>query len=410
MNPAVEDTTQNTGVCIVGGGPAGMMLAFLLARRGIQVILLEAGKDFDRDFRGDALSPGVLEVVHQIGLMSELVKLSRSSLATINYIHQDQKWVMADFSHLKCQFPYLMVVPQPDFLEFMKKEASRYPGFQIIMGASVSELIKDQGNVQGIIFKKDGQTHEVRAQLTVGADGRASRVRKLANIKMRCTASALDFLCFRIPRLVSDPDQKNLNVYVGDGYYIAIWDRTDYWQLNVAIPKGSYPTLRAQGMGPLQDQIQSALPHFAERMGALTWSEIAYLNVEPALAPKWYRQGLLLIGDAAHIMSPAGGVGINTAIQDAVAAANVLIKPLQAGNVKIRDLAKIQRIRKWPVRITQMLQAQGQKRLIVNTQKGHPYKIPFYMGFNWLRNLATRITGIGLMPVRVESFVEPNPV
>lgn len=401
-NPA---NTMTATVCIVGGGPAGITLAFLLARQGIRVTLLEAGKDFDRDFRGDALSPGVLEIIHEIGLAQELLKLPRASqVKTLNYVSQKQQWVMADFSHLGSRFPYILVLPQTDFLEFMRQAASRYPGFQLIMGAPVSELIEKNGSVCGVRFKKNNEIWSLSASLTIGADGRASKVRKLAGVKMFQTASPVDLLCFRIPRSTDDPPQEKLNVYVGEGYYIGIWDRSDYWQINVAIPKGSYPSLRTMGIEYLQRQLNAALPDLAGRMGSLQWSDISYLRVEPGMASQWHRPGVLLIGDSAHVMSPAGGVGITCAIQDAVVAANVLTKPLQTGEVRVKDLAKVQRLRKWPIWLMQALQNQAQKRLITKALTGKRYRVPFYLQLPWSRNLMTRITGIGLWPVHVKNF------
>lgn len=393
---------QNTDCCIVGGGPAGAVLALLLARQGISVMLLEAHKDFDRDFRGDTLQPSVLEIMKELGLSEQLLQLPHSK-AHQPHMHTEQgDFTFIDYSHLKTDFPYLTVLPQVRFLEFVIEQAKQYSNFQLITGANVQELIEEAGTIQGVRYRGQGGWHEVRAMLTVGADGRHSRIRQLAGFEFaQKDASPLDVLWFRLPRYPSEPDE--LSALVGQGQFIALLNRNTQWQVGCVIAKGAYQQLRRQGLETFRESIVKAVPQFGDRIEQLqNWSQIAYLSVETGCLKRWYRPGLLLIGDAAHVMAPFGGVGINYAIADAVVTANQLIKPLKAKQVTPQDLAKIQRRRELPTRIIQTFQSIIQQQLFLpGLNSTQPFRPPALMRLPFVPRLLARFLGFELIPVHV---------
>jgi 2-polyprenyl-6-methoxyphenol hydroxylase-like FAD-dependent oxidoreductase len=313
---------------------------------------------------------------------------------------------LADFSHLKTKYPYITVLPQVKFLEFITTEAKRYPNFQLVMGANVQELIEENGIIRGIRYRGHGGWHEVRSPLTVGADGRFSRLRQLAGFEPIKTSTPMDVLWFRLPYSPEDA-QKNVGVggRAANGNLLALIDRLDYWQLGYVIPKGSYQKLRDAGIEALRQSIAKLAPEFSDRVEKLKdWSQISLLSVESSRLPRWYRPGLLMIGDAAHVMSPVGGVGINYAIQDAVVAANVLSTPLKNGHLHLWDLAEVQRQREWPTRIIQGLQSLVQQQIIKGaldtTRKFTP---PAFLRLPIWRNLPARLIAFGIWPVRLEN-------
>ena len=396
---------QQMDCCIVGGGPAGAVLALLLARQGIRVMLLEAHKDFDREFRGDTIHPSVMEIMDQLGLAERLLELPHTKVHRLTVQTPENTATLADFSHLKTKYPYITVLPQVKFLEFITTEAKRYPNFQLVMGANVQELIEEDGVIRGIRYRGHGGWHEVRSPLTVGADGRFSRLRQLAGFEPIKTSTPMDVLWFRLPR---SPEDAKKNVGVGGraakGNILAIIDRLDYWQLGYVIPKGSYQKLREAGIEGLRQSIAELAPEFSDRVEKLKdWSQISFLSVESSRLPRWYRPGLLLIGDAAHVMSPVGGVGINYAIQDAVVAANVLSTPLKNGHLHLWDLAEVQRQREWSTRIIQGFQSLVQQQIIKGaldtTRKFTP---PAFMRLPIWRNLPARLVAFGIWPVHLE--------
>ncbi len=412
-----EHEDGQTTCCIVGAGAAGAMLALLLARQGVPVVLLEKHLDFERQFRGDSLHPSVMEVLDEIGLADRLLQLphtkgERFSLQTENGINLQAKngvFMVADFSHLKTKFPYITLLPQSEFLQFITSEAARYPNFQLIMEANVRELIEEGGAVRGVRYEAADGWHELRALLTVGADGRSSRVRQAAGITPVKTSPPMDVLWFRLPRDPGDP--KGIGGRVGRGHILALLDRSDYWQVGYVIPKGSYHQLREAGLEALRRSIVSIAPVFANRVGALTdWKQIAFLSVESSHVPAWYRPRLLLIGDAAHVMTPLGGVGINYAIQDAVVAANVLAGPLKLGKVSIKDLALVQCQREWPTRIIQTGQNLLQKQILASGvfEPGKPFTPPFFLRLPVIRSVFPRfmgrVIGMGVIPVHVQGY------
>ncbi|MBW4574324.1 MAG: FAD-dependent oxidoreductase [Aphanothece sp. CMT-3BRIN-NPC111] len=394
---------QQTDCCIVGGGPAGAVLALMLARQGISVMLLEAHKDFDRDFRGDTVHPSIMEIMEELGLADRLLQLPHSKLHTLS-IQTDQDAVtLADFSHLKTKYPYIMMLPQVHFLELITEEAKRYPNFQLVMGANVQELIEEDGIIKGVRYRGHGGWHEVRAQLTVAADGRHSRIRQLAGFEAVGTSPPMDVIWFRLPR--KPEDHEGGIGRIGSGHIVVMLERSDQWQMAYVIPKGGYQKIRAAGIEALRQSIAEVVPELSDRVEQLKdWSQVAFLSVESSRLPRWYRPGLLLIGDAAHVMSPVGGVGINYAIQDAVVAANVLSRPFKAGKVQLRDLAKVQRQREWPIRIIQAFQSFIQQQIFAPVlNSGQSFKPPAFLRLPILRDLPARLVAFGVWPVHVKT-------
>lgn len=391
-----------TDCCIVGGGPAGLVLAYLLARQGVQVTLLEAKKDFDRDFRGDSISPLVMEIMASLNLAEPLFKLRHSKVRRLTYVTPQGSFVISNFTHLKTDFPFLTVLPQADFLEFIAKEAEASGNFKLKMEAPVHELIFEEGFVRGVRYQEKEGVHELRAKLLIGADGRASRIRKRGGFEFIPKAPPMDLLSFRLPGSPVDPEEADLKVYTGPGYYVGLWNRFDYWQFNFSIPKGSYPDIRTRGIEAFQNNVGRIFPDFIDRVNHLQeWPQISFLSVQAGSVSKWYRPGLLLIGDSAHVMSPAGGVGINCAIEDAVATANVIIKPLLEGTLQTSHLAQIERKRRWPIQILQTLQAMAQKSFIAKALCGKSFSLPLSFHIPFVRHWATRVTCFGISPVRV---------
>jgi 2-polyprenyl-6-methoxyphenol hydroxylase-like FAD-dependent oxidoreductase len=380
QTPQSEQVEQTT-CCIVGSGPAGAVLALLLARKGIPVILLEEHMNFDRDFRGDTIHPSIMQILDQIGLADKLLQIPHTRAYNLPVQTAEGPFALADFRRLKTRFPYIALIPQVHFLEFITAEAKRYPNFQLVMGARVEKLIEEDGYIHGVHYRGQDGWHEVRATLTVAADGRFSRVRKLAGFKPIQTAQAMDVLWFRLPW--KPGDSRESTGRLGNGHILVILNRADYWQMGYIIPKGGYQKLRAAGMPAFQQEVAGLLPEWADRLDTIQeWKQVSVLSVESSRLPRWYRPGLLLIGDAAHVMSPVGGVGINYAIQDAVVAANVLSEPLKAGKIRLRDLAEVQRQREWPTRIIQGFQNFIQRTVVANVvNSNEPIRVSPFLRF-----------------------------
>ena len=406
----VRDVARTTCV-VVGGGPGGTVLALLLARKGIDVMLLEAHQDFDREFRGDTLHPSVMEVMDQLGLAERLMELRHTEVRSLTLQTSAGPFRPVDFGRLKTRFPYITMLPQTSFLEFITEEAKRYSNFRLVMGARVRELVEEDGVIRGARYEGHDGKHEVRAVLTVGADGRGSRVRRLAGFEPIKTSPPMDVLWFRLPREQEDPEDAILRF--GRGHIAVLLDRFDYWQAGYVIPKGTYPELKAEGIESLRRSFAELIPEFADRAGHLEdWRQASLLSVESSRCPRWYRPGLLLIGDAAHVMSPVGGVGINYAIQDAVTAANVLAEPLKESqerlmNLDERYLAAVQRRRELPTRLIQRLQTLIQQRILTPALRSNAaFALPLFPRLlphvPILRDIPARVVAFGFWPVLVK--------
>lgn len=391
--------TEQTTCCIVGAGPAGAVLALMLARKGIPVTLLEEHTDFDRDFRGDTVHPSVLEIMDELGLAERLHELPHTKMRGIGAPFN------ISFSVIKTRYPYIMMLPQASFLEFIVAEASRYPSFRLEMGARAEELIIEAGEVRGVVYRGPQGRCRLRADLTVAADGRFSRIRRLAGFEPIKSSTPIDILWFRLPRNPGDSDQ--LQGRIKRGHILVMLNRFEHWQLGYVIPKSSYQKVRADGLEALRQSIVATAPDLADRVGLLQdWKQIAVLAVESSRLSRWYRPGLLLIGDAAHTMSPVAGVGINYAIQDAVEAANLLGAPLREGRLRTADLAAVQRRRELPVRLIQTFQTAVQDRVLepVLREGGDvslPLPIRLLQRLPLLRTLLVRLVGFGLWPSHV---------
>jgi 2-polyprenyl-6-methoxyphenol hydroxylase-like FAD-dependent oxidoreductase len=381
-----------------------VILALMLARQGVQVILLEAHADFDREFRGDTIHPAVLEILDELGLAERVLQIGHTKIRQAALPGMIQA-PLVDFSRLKTRYPYIAMLPQADLLACIAAEAQRYPHFQLMMGVHVHELIIEDGKVCGVCFQGKDGSYAVRAALTVAADGRFSRVRKLAGIEPIKTSPPMDVMWFKLPRLPSDP--AGAMGRFAKGRLLIMLDRTDTWQLGYVIWKGSFQQVRAAGLEPLRQSIVELMPALVDRVGELQdWKQFSLLSVESSRVRRWYKSGLLLIGDAAHVMSPVGRVGINYAIQDAVVAANVLSAPLKAGRVRLRHLATVQRRREIPTRIIQGLQTLIQKRVIasvLNSQQSAtvPPLLRFLLRIPFVRDIPARLIGLGVWPVHV---------
>lgn len=402
-------TGEETTCCIVGAGPAGAMLALLLARKGVNVTLLEEHGDFARDFRGDTVHPSTMEVLEQIGLAERVLQLRHTKTSAMEIETPQGIAASIKFNRLKTHYPYIALIYQAHFLECLTEAAREYPSFRLVMGARAEKLIEEDGYVHGVEYRAQDGWHELRAVLTVGADGRFSRMRKLAGFEAVKSSPPMDVLWFRVPRLPGDPDESSGKLEIGQGHLLVRLDRGDEWQLGYTIPKGGYQAIKAAGLEQLRAEIGKLLPTFADRMQTITeWKQIAVLSVESSRLKRWYRPGLLLIGDAAHVMTPVGGVGINYAIQDAVATANLLTDDLKQGKAPARSLARVQRRRELPTILIQSLQRLLQKNIIGRIQASdHPQKLalPFWLFLHTplLRALPVRFIAFGPRRERVHN-------
>ncbi len=398
-------TSARTSCAVVGAGPAGMILSWLLARRGVDVTLLEFHRDFDRDFRGDALSPAVLEMLAEMDLADGVLSLRHARIEKLAVDSPKGPVTVSDFTRLPGRFRFMTVLPQARLLEHVAERARALPSFHLLLEANVQGLIEEDGVVRGLRWRRGDTWHELRADLVVGADGRHSRVRTLGGFQAEQNAPPMDVLWFRLPRSANDPASANLSVHFGRGFYLALIDCFDHWKISYVIPKGGYEALRDRGIDAFRATVAQAVPMFADRTDTIgTFKDINVLSVGSALVKTWHRPGLLLIGDAAHVMSSVGGVGIQCAIQDAVVAANVLRGPLAAGTLTPQHLAEFQRRRQWPIKLTQAMQRLAQRQVIARAlDPDKPFAVPLPLRIPVVRDLAARFTAYGLWPVHVEA-------
>ncbi len=392
---------------IAGGGPAGMMLGFLLARAGVDVVVLEKHADFLRDFRGDTIHPSTLELMHELGLLEEFLRLPHQKVSAINAQIGDASIPMADFSHLPVRCRFVALIPQWDFLSFLADRGRRFPGFTLKTEAEVTGLIEDGGRVTGLRAATPAGPLEVRADLVVGADGRGSVVRERAGLAVQDIGAPMDVLWFRLARAADDPG--DIVGRFDAGRIFIMINRGDYWQCGYVIAKGSLPELQRRGLAAFRDGVARMAPFARERVHVLDdWNAIKLLTVKVDRLRQWYRPGLLCIGDAAHAMSPVGGVGINLAVQDAVAAANFLAVPLRERRATVDDLHRVQRRRWFPTVVTQRMQVIVQKRVVSRVlehsrQLSIPLVLRLMARFPRLRRLPARVIGLGVRPEHIRS-------
>jgi 2-polyprenyl-6-methoxyphenol hydroxylase-like FAD-dependent oxidoreductase len=403
----MPNATISTTCCIAGGGPAGMMLGFLLARAGVNVVVLEKHADFFRDFRGDTIHPSTLELMYELGLLDEFLKLPHQKIERISVQIGDQHLTMIDLTHVPTHCRYVALMPQWDFLNFLGAQGRRYKTFDLRMRAEATDLIEEAGRVVGLVAQTPDGPLAIRADLTVGADGRHSTVREKAGLKGDDYGAPMDVLWFRLARKTTDP--VDTFGHIEAGVMMIMLDRGDYWQCAYVIPKGGIERVKAAGLEAFRQSVVALSPFLADRVGELrSWDDVKLLSVAVDRLRQWWRPGLICIGDAAHAMSPVGGVGVNLAVQDAVAAANRLAAPLKARTVSEGDLRAIEARRTLPVRVTQAIQLAMQNRIIgralASTQQPKPpLMFKLFDMFPILRRIPARLLGIGIRPEHVHT-------
>ena len=384
-----------------------MMLGFLLARAGVAVAVLEKHADFLRDFRGDTIHPSTLELMYELGLLDEFLKLPQSRVTRLSGQVGDTTIHLAEFSHLPTHCKFVALMPQWDFLDFLAAHGKKYPAFGLHMKTAATELIEEGGRVAGVRAKAADGELEIRADLVVGCDGRHSTLRQRAGFPVEDIGAPIDVLWFRVSR--RDDDTGETFGHMEAGRMFVMINRTDYWQCAYVIPKGGIDAVKAKGLDAFRDNIAVMSPFLRDRLGEIkSWDDVKLLTVAVDRLSRWHKPGLLCIGDAAHAMSPIGGVGINLAVQDAVAAANILAAPLKEGRVTDALLAAVQRRRTLPMRVIQWLQVQVQNNVLNPVLKSSarptpPWPVRLVNWFPVLQRLPARIIGIGVRPEHIET-------
>jgi 2-polyprenyl-6-methoxyphenol hydroxylase-like FAD-dependent oxidoreductase len=395
-----------TTCCIAGGGPAGMMLGYLLARAGVSVTVLEKHKDFFRDFRGDTVHPSTLQLMYELGFLEELLKLPHQQLTSVGARFGDFSFEAADFRRLPTRAKFVALMPQWDFLNFLAERAQRFTTFQLLMEHEAVDLLREAGMVTGVEARNPRGTVEIHAELVVGCDGRHSIMRQAGELQVLESGVPIDVLWFRISRIDGDPEQVLGNINYGK--VLILINRGDYFQAGLIVAKGSFDELKRGGLPSFQEQVLRIAPYLGSRVEEIqSWDQIKLLSVQINRLRQWHRPGLLCIGDAAHAMSPAGGVGINLAIQDAVAAANLLARPLLEGRVTEALLAQVEKRRDFPTRVTQRLQVtahKGMARIFENPGEARaPWQMKAAVRIPGVQRALGRLVGLGVRPEHIQS-------
>ncbi|RKG91361.1 FAD-dependent oxidoreductase [Corallococcus sp. CA049B] len=405
----MADPMLTTQCCIAGGGPAGMMLGLLLARAGVGVKVLEKHADFLRDFRGDTLHPSTLELMHELGWLDELLALPHSKLLDLRFQVGEHEVTVGDFRHLPTHARYLAFMPQWDLLDFLARKAAMYPTFQLLRRTEVTDLVRDHGQVIGVLARTPEGPLEVRASLVVAADGRKSTLRRQSGLEVQNLGAPMDVLWFRVTRRPDDPSPP-LGHFERGALFLLI-NRGDQWQCGRVIPKGGIASVQARGLESFRTELVKQAPFLADRAGELrSWDDVKLLTVRVDRLRTWHQPGLLCIGDAAHAMSPVGGVGINLAVQDAVATANLLAGPLLARHVTTQDLRRVQQRRELPTRFTQRAQVLIQNRVVDPALRKRafsngrlPLSLRLVKRFPALRRIPARLIGLGVRPEHIHT-------
>jgi 2-polyprenyl-6-methoxyphenol hydroxylase-like FAD-dependent oxidoreductase len=399
--------TITTRCCIAGGGPAGMMLGFLLARAGIDVIVLEKHKDFFRDFRGDTIHPSTLELMHELNLLDEFLKVPHQEVSRLSFQIGAERIPMIDLRHLPTRCKFVALMPQWDFLDFIARQGRRYSHFDLRMETEATGVLMEGERVTGLRARTTAGDLDIRATLVVGCDGRHSTVRQSAKLEVEDVGAPIDVLWFRLSRKASDTEETGGHIEAGK--MLVTLNRGDYWQCAYVIPKGGIETVKREGLAAFRDRVSEIEPFLKDRVGELkSFDDIKLLTVAIDRLRQWHKPGLICIGDAAHAMSPVGGVGVNLAVQDAVATANILVEPLRAGTVTSEHLAAVQERRAFPMQVIQRVQVIVQERLLspALASRERP-KPPFVMRlFKWvplLRRIPARIVGLGVRPEHIQT-------
>jgi 2-polyprenyl-6-methoxyphenol hydroxylase-like FAD-dependent oxidoreductase len=404
---ATDPTSLATTCCIIGGGPAGIMLGFLLARAGVKVTVLEKHKDFFRDFRGDTIHPSTLELLYELGLLEKFLAVPHSQVAALSAIIGGERFPIADFSHVPTHCKFIALMPQWDFLNFLASEASHLPSFTLRMGWEATGLIQQNGITTGVRANTPDGPVEIPATLTVGCDGRHAISRDAGDLPLEDQGVPVDVLWLKIARQPSDPE--NALGYINYGHLVILINRNDYFQVGYAIAKGNFPDIQQAGLPAFQQSLERIVPFLVGRTAEIdSWDKVKLLTIQVNRLQEWSSPGLLCIGDAAHAMSPVGGIGINIAIQDAVATANILTEALLSNTLSQHNLAQVQHYRENAVRNTQRVQVFAHRILNRILRDTGPIKPPLALriltSIPGFQSIPARFVGIGLQPQHIKNF------